>query len=330
MSIKFEIRHTAAKAEREGDQIVRFTGTGEPFNRISEREAKKVGVDGGGNPRLKFVTGLDTGRVSFLPWYTEDERKEVLKQIEELKPIITEYYGGKDVVDDSNIYFWKDDRTVNKLHLTHSNIDLHYDIKNPTHALLYLSIVSGAFEDLVAPTKEWAERHQRAHFLHLETDGEVDDDDDTITRSDAHAALAELRKDHSSDALFILAWCLQYDTNAYGAYLKSTPTKDMINYHIKYIDGKLQMKKKKNAPKLFLEYFNKWKGTQTRPLLYTEAYVKAGEYYNFLQQRNKKFTTTDDTILGSTVNEAVETLMKPKFSKDLETLRDKVEAKWKE
>ena len=330
MSVKFAIRNTAGKAEKEGDQIIRFSGTGEPFNRISERDVKKVGVDGGGNPKLKFNTGLDEKRVAFLPWYTEEERKEVLKQIKELKPIITDFYGGPDVVDDSNQYFWKDDRTVNKLHLTHNNVDLHYDTKNPSHALLYLSIVSGAFEDLVAPTRDWAERHQRPHYMQLETDDLIYEDDDAILKSDAHAALTELRKEESSDALFIIAWCLQYDTNAYGAYLRSTPVRDLISYHIKYIEGKLSLKKKRNTPKLFIEYVEKWKGQQTRPLLYTEAYVKAGEYYNFLQQRNKKFTTSDNTILGATVSEAVDTLMKPKFSKDLAQLRDQVEAKWKE
>lgn len=330
MSIKFEIRNTAAKAEKEGDHIVRFSGTGEPFDRQSERDVRKIGVDGGGNPKVKFNTGLDETRVAFLPWYNEEERKEVLKQIKELKPVITDFYGGPDVIDDSNQYFWKDDRTVNKLHLTNSNIELHYDTKHPSHALLYLSIISGAFEDLVGPTKDWAEQHQRPHYLHLETDGVVDDGDDVITRSDAHAALAEIRKEESAEALFILAWCMQYDTNAYGAYLRSTPTRDLINYHIKYIDGKLSLKKKKNTPKTFIEYVEKWKGQQTRPLLYAEAYIKAGEYYNFLQQRNKKFTTSDDVILGATVNEAVDTLMKPKFRKDFEQLREQVENKWKE
>ncbi len=330
MSIRFEIRNTAGKAQKEGETILRFSGTGEPFNRVSERDVKKIGVDGGGNAKLKFNTGLDETKVQFLPWYNNDERKEVLKQIKELKPLITDFYGGEDVLSDSNKYFWKDDRTVSRIHLTHGNINLFYDTKNASHALLYLSIISGAFIDLVSPTREYAERHQIPHYMMLETEEFIDDDDDTLTKSDAHAALSDLRKDESADALFILAWCIQYDTNAFGAYLKSTPTRDLINYHIKYIEGKLQLKKKKNAPKTFIDYVAKWKGQQTRPLLYVEAYIKAGEYYNFLNQKNKKFTTSDGTILGATVAEAIDTLMKPKFSKDLETLRDQVEAKWKE
>ena len=92
MSLKFEIRNTAGKAEKEGDVTLRFTGTGEPFDRVSERDVKKIGVDGAGNPRLKFVTGLDETRVQFLPWYNEEEKKEVLKQVKELKNMMSEFY----------------------------------------------------------------------------------------------------------------------------------------------------------------------------------------------------------------------------------------------
>lgn len=329
MSIKFQIRNTSPKAQREGNHIVRFSGTGEPFNRKSEREAKKVGVDAQGNIKLRYNTGLDETKVAFLPWYNEQERKEVLKQIKEFKPIIIDYYGGEDVIQENNQFFWRDVRSVNILHLTHSNIELNYDTANPSHALLYLSVISGAFADLVGPTRDWAEANQLPHYLQLETEGYVDDDDESINRSDAHAALADLRKE-GQEALFILAWCLQYDTQAYGAYLRSTPTRNLVDYHIKYIEGKLSLKKKRNTPKTFIEYYNRWKGQQTRPALLAEAYLKAGEYYNFVQQKQKKYTLANDTVLGATVNEAVDTLMKAKSARDLAELRDQVEAKWKE
>lgn len=330
MSIKFAIKNTASKAEKEGDSFLRFTGTGEPFTRNSERAVKKVGVDGAGNPRFIFTTGLDEKQVQFYSWYNEEEKKVLVDAIRELKPLIEDYYG-KDVVEQSNKYFWLDDRNVNRLSLTHEDIDVFYDTERPAHALLYLSIVSGAFIDLVAPTREWAEKHQIPHYMVLELEGSIDlEEEEDIRRSDAHAALAELRKEHGRDGLFILAWCLQYDTNTFGAYNNSTSEKDLVNYHIKYIDGKLVTKKKKNTPKSFLDYYEKWKGQQTRPHLYTEAYVKAGEYFNYVNQREKKFVTSDGTILGNTITEAVNNLMKPKFNVDYEKLRDQVENKWKE
>lgn len=330
MSIRFMIKNTASKAEKEGDTIVRYTGTSEPFYRVSQRAATKVGVDGGGNPKIVFNTGLDEKQAQFYSWYSEPERKLVAKQIKELRPIIADYFNGEDVIDASNKYFWNDNRDVSRISLTNEDMDVFYDTKNPIHALLYLSIISGSFIDTIAPTREWADDHQIPHFMLLETDEQIDDDDDDVTKSDAHAALADLRKNADPEALFILAWCIQYDTNAYGAYLKSTSVRDLVAYHIKYIEGKLVTKKKRNTAKNFLEYAEKWKGTQTRAALYVEAYIKAGEWYSFIQQKEKKFVTIDGTVLGNTIPEAIENIMKPKNSSDLDKLRELVEAKWKE
>jgi hypothetical protein len=329
MSIRFAIKNTESPAEKEGDSFIRYSGVSEPFRRISERYATKVGVDGGGNPKIIYVTGLDDKKVKFFKWYTEDEQKAIIKQIKELKPVISDFFGGEDVLSESNRFFWGDNRDVNRLSLSNEDMNVFYDTKNPAHALLYLSIISGAFMEMVAPTKDWAERNVIPHYLVLETEEEYDDDEG-ITKSDAHAALSALRKEANPESLFILAWCLQYDTSSYGAYLKSTPVKTLVNYHINYIDGKLQTKKKRNCPKLFMEYAEKWKGQQTRPALYTEAYVKAGEYYSFLVKRNKKFETLEGEVLGNTIDEAVANLTNPKFNQEFEKLRDMVEAKWKE
>ncbi len=329
MSTRFVIKSTASKAEKEGDVIIRYTGVSEPFIRVSERSATKVGVDGAGNPKLIYNTGLNPEKVDFYQWYNNEEKKAVVKQIKELRPEIVKAYGGEDVINETNAYFWGETRDVNRLSLTNNDMDVFYDTKIPVHALLYLSIISGAFGEIVSPTRDWAERHQIPHYLALETE-ESFDEEDGIKRSDAHAALAELRRDETPEALFILAWCIQYDTNAFGAYLKSTPMKDLINYHIKYIDGKLVTKRKKDTARVFIEYAEKWKGQQTRPALYVEAYVKAGEYYNFINQREKKYVMNDGTVLGNTIEDAVANLMKLKYTQDLEKLRKQVEDKWKE
>lgn len=329
MSTRFAIKNTANKAEKEGDAFLRFSGVSEPFVHISERYSHKVGVDGGGNAKLTFITGLDENLVQFYKWYTVDEQKEVKKQIKELTPLISDAYGGSSVISSDNKYFWGENRDVNRLSLSNQDMDVFYDTKNAPHALLYLGIMAGAFIEMVAPTREYADRYQIPHYMILETDVVFDDEDD-ITRSDAHSALSDLRRDADPEALFILAWDLQYDTQAFGGINRATPQKNLISTHIQYIDGKLNMKKKRNTPRTFIEYANKWKGQQTRPLLYTEAYVKAGEWFSFINQKEKKFVTADGTVLGNTVQDAVETLMKPKFTQDLEKLRDQVEAKWKE
>lgn len=328
LSTRFAIRTLEGPAEKEGNDILRFSGTSEPYYRVSERTANKVGVNSNGNPKMNWVTGLDPKKVQFYKWFSPDEQEIVKKQIEEYLPVIENYYGGKDVIDESNSYFWGEVRDVNRLSLTNYTQDEMFDLKSPVHALIYFSLIGGAFSELVAPTKEWAERNQIPHYVVMETDEYTEEDDDIITRSEAHAMLNELRND--PEAMFILAWCIQYDTTTYGAYMRSTSIKDLLKYHVSYIDGKLVTKKKKNTPKIFLEYANKWKGAKTRPLLYIEAYLKAGEYYDFIKNKEKRFVTAAGTVLGNTVEEAVTELNKPKFVQDLEVLRDQVEAKWKE
>lgn len=329
MNIRFAIKNTETKAEREGDTILRFSGVSEPFKRVSERFSSKIGKDAMGNPKVVYTTGLDEKKVKFFKWYNEEEQKVIVKQLKQLKPIITDFYGGDDVLSDTNSAFWGDTRDINRLSLTNEDMDVFYDTKNPAHALLYLSIISGAFMEMVAPTKDWAERNQIPHYLVLETD-DIVEEEESVTRSDAHAALSAFRKEGNHEALFIIAWCIQYDTSSFGAYLKTTPIRELNSYHTKYIDGKLQTKKKKNCPATFLSYAEKWNGQQTRPSLYVEAYVKAGDYFSFLVKRNKNFETLDGTVLGNTVDEAVATLLHPRNSVDFEKLRDLVEAKWKE
>lgn len=329
MSIRFAIKNTAPKAIKEGNDIVRYTGVSEPFNRHSERFCKKIGVDGAGNPRLVFTTGLDEKLIPYYIWYSDEEKEVVKQEMRDLIQLIEDYYG-KEVLESTNRFFWKDDRNVSRLSLKNENIDVFYDTSKPTHALLYLSIISGAFIDLVAPTKDWADRYQIPHYLALEADNSQYEDEDEITKSDAHGALTDIRKNHGKDALFILAWCLQYDTNGYGAYTYATSEKDLINYHIKYIDGKLVNKNKKNTAKLFLDYYEKWLGEKTRPLLYTEAYIKAGDYYSYIIQREKKYSTIEGTLLGNTIQDAVSTIMKGKLTPEYEKLREFVEKKWNE
>ncbi len=330
MSIKFAIRNTAEKARKEGDSFIRFTGTGEPFNRDSERLARATERDKYGlGSKWTFLTGLDEEQVEYYEWLSEEEKALVREQIKALRPKIVKYFGGEKTLNPENDIFWKR-RDINKLKVSNENIGVFFDTEKPEHALLYLSLLAGAFADVVAPNKDWAERYQLPHYLALELDTNDFGDEDDITRADAMAELMLIKREFGKDALYILAWCLQYDTNAFGAYNYSTTEKDLLNYHIKFIEGKLVTKRKRNMPRAFMEYVEKWRGAQTRAQLYVEAYVKAGEYFNFINQREKKYVTNDGTILGNTIADAVTNLMKPKFKIDLENLRTAVEGKWKE
>ena len=330
MSIRFVIKNTPAKAQMEGDQIVRFSGISEPFNRHSERFCRKVGVDGKGNPRFVFNTGLDKTKVDLYPWYSDEEKEVVRSSMDDLIKVVEDHYG-KETLDSTNAYFWREDRNVNRLSLKNESIDVFFDTKNAVHALLYLSIISGAFIDLVAPTKDWAERHQIPHYMALEEEANSYQDENEFTKSEAHGALTDLRRNHGREALYILAWCLHYETETFGAYNLNTPEKNLIDYHIQFIEGKLIKKgKKRTSPRVFIEYYNRWLGQQTRPLLYAEAYIKAGDYFNLIVKRDKKYTTVDGTELGNNIPDAVKNITKPNRVQEFEKLRDMVEDKWKQ
>lgn len=332
MSLKFVIRNTSDDAEKDHDgTIVRYSGVSEAFKRLSDRACTITKVDVNREPiEFSFVTGLDEKKVDYYYWYTDEEKKVVKDTIKDLKTVIEDYYGGSEVLDPKNFAFWKLNPDVSKLSIRNDLIDVFYDTKNPAHALLYLSIIGGAFIDTVSPTEKWAREHELPHYLALETDDPMMADP-AITKSDAHAALAQLRKEEGIDALLILAWCTQYETNSFSAYSRSSTAKDLVNFHIQYIEGKLVTKKKKDTPRVFLEYFEKWNGQQTRPELYAEAYVKAGDYFNFLPKIDGRFMSPNgQKDLGGSIDEVVKKITKKAFTDDFIELRDKVEGKWKE
>lgn len=332
MSLRFAIKNTQQKAEVGSDgTIERYSGVSERFKRSSERAARTTKVNDKQEPiAWKFNTGLDESQAQFFDWYNDKEKEAVKERIKELAPTIQKFYGGDEITDPANYSFWKAERDVNRLSLTNGDIDSFFDTKFPAHALLYLSIISGAFIDLVAPTKDWAENHEILHYMVLESE-DVETDDINITRSDAHAALTDLRRNADPEALFMLAWCTQYDTRSFSAYTKSTPQRDLINYHIQFIDGKLAPKKvfSKKPAEIFIDYYERWNAQQTRPAIMVEAYVKAGEYFNLFRPGDKKYTTSDNIALGNTIPETVKKLMKNTSADELERLREQVEEKWK-
>lgn len=137
--MRFLIKNTMPKAEKEGDQFIRYSGVSEPFVRISERDGKKIGVDGGGNPKLVFNTGLDEKQVQFFKWYTPEEQKEIERQIVELRPLIVEFYGGEDVVEKTNQYFGRITETL-IVYLYRIVIWMFSMIHRDQHMLSYISL----------------------------------------------------------------------------------------------------------------------------------------------------------------------------------------------
>lgn len=335
MNFKFAIKSVAGDAQREGDEVVRFSGISEPMHQGCEREVRKTGEIGSGRDLQTFVrfnTGLEPDMIEFYDWYSEAEKEALKEFIIENKPKISKFYGGDEVVKPENRYFWEK-KEVYKLFVDNYTVDKLFDTKNPSQCLMYLSIASGAFMSLVAPTKDWAERNPGIPFyLALEAEASTTDSESYVGKLQAQAALSGLSED-SGDGMFIVAWCTQYDSASYGAYSRTaTPRSELIKYHSMFIDGNIMGKKgkKRDCPKIFLDYANRWNGQQTKAAVMVEAYVKAGEYYGFINSAKKKYVTDEGTVLGNTIEECIKTLMQNKYSDDLDRLREKVEKKWNE
>lgn len=336
MNLKFAIKSVAPASVREGDDIVRFSGNDEVFRNSCERACNLIGYQGFGptkEPIVKFKTGLDEEAVEYYDWFTDEEKKEVKKFILENKERVIKAYGGEAITKDDNKDFWTSDKAWGRVRVDNYNLNQIRSTKDPKDCLLYLSIIAGAYPNLIAPTKEYAHKDSTIYFyLALEEDAVATDSESFVTKLEAQGALAALAKD-TGDGMFILAWCLQYDSTSFGAYSRvMTSPKDLIKYHLQYIDGLINEKRgmKKSSPKKFIEYANLWNAPQTRAKLMVEAYVKAGEYYGLINKGKKTFQTREGTVLGNSIPEAVDTLMKQANADELDRLRDAVEKKWSE
>lgn len=328
--MKFMIKPNAGKPEKEGDAFIRYTGNAEPFSRTDEMKIKKVGVEPNGAPKLKYTTGLDEDQVKFYGWLTDEQKEEHLRLLREYKPIIAESQGGEDVIRSDNKYYWSSPER-NIIRVVNETQNRIFDMSNPENAIVYFNIMAGAFLEVVAPTKQMAEDKQIPHYVLLESDVHDEVADDYSTKADAYMNLKIMDREEGGDALLFLAWVLQAKSKGFGAYTRSTPKTEILKYHGEFIEGKLS-KTKRNCPKEFVQLTEKWKeGGLVREAIQIEAYLKAAEYYSYLNtNRENKYELPSGAVLGTTIEEAVETIRKPKNRKDLEALRTFVENKWKD
>jgi hypothetical protein len=328
MNVRFQIKSTAKKAEMEGKEILNFSGESQAYRRKATRISEEIGLRPDGTKRVKFKTGLNPERVKYYWWFSEAERDEIKKQLEEALPQIEERFHGKDIIHDENIAFWKEQKEFYQIPITITTKDLYFDTNNVDHAVLYFGILGGAFIDTIAPTRDLAIEKRIPHYLVLEKDVEDEEFIDVNEKLKASANLFKLMEEGSEDALFILCWTALYNTRGFGSVLKSMPKKDKATYLNMFIEGQLVDKRKKNCAKTFNEYVERWNSPQLREKLYAEAYIKAGEQYALIVTKDRKYETIWGTSLGNTIDEAVEKITQKKFANDLKQLMEEVDKKW--
>lgn len=328
--MRFMIKSLAGNPEKEGDTFIRYTGNSEPFARGDEMATTRIGVLPDGTPKLKFKTGLEMDQIQFYGWLSPEGKELHNKLLAEYLPIITEKFGGKDVIDSTNKFFWHEDNERNKIKITNETLTKVFDMKNVEYAMFYFNVMGGAFLEVVAPTKEMAQEKNIPHYLVLEGDYVDDIMDDYSLKGEAYSLLTDLKKT-DGDALLFLAWCLQTGTKSFGAYTRSSPQKDLLMYTAEFIEGKLT-KTKRNCPKDFIKYAEGWKeGGLVKNKIMMEAYLKSAEWYSYLNtNKENKYQLPSGLVIGVNMTEAVTTMLKPKNVNDSDALRNFVEAKWKE
>lgn len=327
MGIKFQIKSVASKAEKEGNEILRFSGESEAYRRVATRVSEKISEKKTGEPVLKFKTGLNINNVKHYYWFKEEEKKEVEKQLTEHLPKLLEIFG-EDVLDERNEYFWMKEIERYKFPVTILTSKQFFDTDNIDHAILYFSIIGGAFIDIIAPNKDFAEAKFISHYLQLES---ISDDDEFESFSDkivANANLAKLMNDTSGDALFMIYWTALYRTKGFAGLLKSTPKTELIKTLREFIEGHLVDKQKKKCAKEFNSYVEMWESEQTRKNVYLRAMLHAGEQYAQIFSKDGIYYTAWDVELGKTLDDCMAKLSQNKYSSDVKKLKEEVDKRW--
>lgn len=327
MHFKFQIKTVATKPEREGEYIVRFTGQSEYIN-INDVIGSTL-ITKNGKQIQKFKTGLDKQEVTSNGFIGSSEKENFRKQIDSFLPFLQEHYGEE--IDSTNTFFWSDPEN-GRLKISNLDLDRFYDTRNPKHALLYFNIMGGGFADTVGPSKEYSEKFRIPFYIETEHEFISEDGEGYMKKAEAFSLLNELANTSDNQALLYLGWVLHSDSNGFGAYSLSTPKSELFKMHGEFIEGKLTIKRKKSAPGKFVEVANSWKETKIgRPRIIVEAYLKAAQVYSYLNtDKEGKYSLPSGLQLGLSIDNAVDTLLKPKNTKDFEELRDFIEKKWAE
>lgn len=261
--------------------------------------------------KVRYITGLDPNE------YPESEKSEMLAAKKEL-----EEYFGADNLDPSNQEFWE------SKHLTITKKTTFLNLKDNEDKLKYFMIKGGSFKE-VASNYEAATSGAVPYRWYLIDATEFADigvqDDRKINK--AIAALESIDEDKRFDDLFLVHKVLV--TSDRGTTMRS-PRSMLYKDLSDFIHGKLVKTNKKLTPKQFLDVVELLK--KDKKALYLTAYVKDGNYFNFLTtaEDNQIKNVQTSTKYGATIDKVVKFLANPINQSELDNIKSLVEKKWNE
>lgn len=315
MSTRFAVRSNRVPEQKEGNKIIFGTGEEVPFYHTCELFCMEI--DKG---KFEYYTGLESKHIKYSKYFN-DEEKEILlkKQATDMKELNLVY--GKTRLAPENEYFWKENSSFI---LNNETLVTFFDTKEPEHLLLYWKIVGGGYADEIGPSYEAAQSFGLPFYISEIVEEAERRTEGVAAKVKAFSLLEELSQKKSSEDMLWLSWML-HPSNM--GYTKSTPPATLYNAHYEFIEGLLVKKAKKSCPKQFVDAYNLIKNDKPRAI--SEALVKAGEHFAIIytDKDNKLAIRKSGLVLGRNIEEAIEMLLKPMNTNELESLREDVEEK---
>lgn len=320
MSKRFAIRSTRPEEQKQAGHIIFGTGYDVPFKHSCVVHAKQIGIDNQKQPIFEHQTGLEPKHIKNNTLLEDIEVEAFVKlQKEDLKKL-QEHFGA-DSLKPTNNFFWNE---KSGFIVSNETLTTFFDKENPEHLLLYWKIIGGGYSDAIGLSYNVANQLGLPFYL-TELEEEAERKTEEIGfKGKAFASLEEINERKSAEDMLWLCWIL---LDANKGYTKQTAKASLYASLYAFIDGVGVKKGKKQTAKQFLDAYNLLKVDKTKALI--KAFVKAGEYFALIYSNkdNQLQIRSTGTILGNTLDEAMETLAKPVHQEELEDLRREVEIK---
>lgn len=314
--MKFLIKATHNPVIYEGSNIVYGTGESPFIANTEDLACIQIGED-----KVRFITGLSVeninSNISLLP----EEKKIYGELCEKARERVVAAYG-VEALDSTNQYFWNGARTT--LTLTNTSFsDIYDDTESVDDLIFRMQIIGGGYSS-IAPTLEIAERTGKKFYLTDEEEfAEKNLEEEFGHKRKAMAALDKLLDQAGIDPLMYITW-LTVDNN--NGLTRNTPKGVYETILMQFIEGKHVKYGKKDCAKIFYDNYMKWKSNKENVI--ATATVAAAYHFGMIYLDEGSYKTSKRlTTLGSTLEEALATLMLPSHTNEFIDIKKSVDEK---
>lgn len=263
-----------------------------------------------GDGKFRFNTGFSPEPIERNKYIPKEEKVSLLKaQKEAYKRVSKELLGSeKKEIDDTDKYMWSQPQ-YSKLDITNETSSLVYDTDRLEHLILYWQIVCDAF-GLVAYNMECAMYKSSPYFLQEIKDAEIRDSLDELNKVKAISMIGNLAETGDQEALLYLSWSLGDRKDKMLGFSKSTNIATLVKALYNFVDGKTKDRGKKLAVNEFVKSYSEYKAD--RDIFMMKVIIRIADYHNYIYtNRENMYVTPNGIVLGKTLDECVQKLMKP-------------------